>query len=374
MGGSEPAISRLPTVPMIRVLFVTMHRPRRSPGQRFRYEQYLPYLREHGFECDVSHLISETDDRVIYAPGHYFSKFGIFLKSVAIRLRDVIAAGRYDIVFIFREALMVNSGVIEALLARGRARLVFDFDDAIWMQQPIAAKDKLRFLRAGPSKIPGILRHCDMVFAGNAYLADYASRFNDSVHIVPTTLDTSTHTSQPRPAKDRVCIGWNGSFSTVSYFDQITTPLAALKARFGDAIYFKLIGDATYQNPALDLKGQAWREETEVEDTLEFDIGLMPLSDDPWTRGKCGFKALLYMSLQIPPVVSPVGVNSEIVEDGVSGFTATTDQEWVDKIATLVERPDLRAKFGERGRDVVVQRYSLDSQKDRYVQLLSSLV
>ena len=316
----------------MRILFVAMHRPRRSPGQRFRFEQYLDYLRENGVECDLSYLISETDDRVLYAPGGYGKKLGIFLKSIAIRLRDVLAARRYDMVFIYREALMVNTGVIEALLAQTRARLVFDFDDAVWLQPVSDANARLAFLRAGPSKIPGALRRMDMVFAGNAYLADYARQFNDRVEIVPTTLDTRTHAPQPRPEKPRVCIGWNGSPSTVAYFDGLTPALARVRERFGDRIYFKLVGDPRYANPALGVQGQAWREETEVADTLEFDIGLMPLPDDPWTRGKCGFKALLYMALAIPPVIAPIGVNREIVTDGVNGYLASNDDQWVEAI------------------------------------------
>ncbi len=357
----------------MRILFVTMHRPRRSPGQRFRFEQYLPYLEAQGFECDMSYIVSEQDDRILYSPGRYAAKFGMLVKSVFHRLRDVMAARNYDIVFVYREALMINTGIIEWLLAQTRARMVFDFDDAVWIQPVSDANSKLGFLRAGPSKIPGVLKRCDLVFAGNNYLADYARQFNDHVHVIPTTLDTSTHKPGPRPPHQGVCIGWNGSPSTVPYFHALTPALTRVKQRFGDRVYFKLVGDGAYRNPALDLVGQAWKEATEVEDTLEFDLGLMPLPDDPWTRGKCGFKALLYMALAIPPVVSPVAVNAEIVEDGVCGFTAATDDEWVDKIGRLVEDAPLRQTFGQRGREVVVQRYSLDSQKDRYVQLLRSL-
>ena len=357
----------------MRILFVTMHRPRRSPGQRFRFEQYLPYLRDHGFDCDVSYLISEADDRVLYAPHRYAAKFGILLKSIAVRLGDVLSAGRYDVVFVFREALMINTAIIERLLAASRAKVVFDFDDAIWLQGVSDANGKLAFLRRGPSKVPQILRRSDMVFVGNRYLAEYAAAYNDNVHVVPTTLDTTSHAPRPHPPRDRICIGWSGSPSTVAYVDGLTPVLARLKQRFGERLYFKVMGDPRYENPALGVKGLVWREETEVEDTAELDIGLMPLPDDPWTRGKCGFKALLYMSLAIPAVVSPIGVNADIVEDGVNGFTATTDDEWVAKLSALIEDADLRARFGQRGRETVVERFSFDSQKDRYVQLLRSV-
>jgi len=358
---------------MRRVLFVTMHRPKRSPGQRFRFEQYIPYLEQNGYGCDLSYIVSEADDRIIYAPGRYAEKLLIFAKSVVTRLRDVLAARRYDIVFIYREALMVNTGVIEALLAASGARTVFDFDDAIWLQEVSKDNALLGWLRGGPSKIPGVLRRMDLVLAGNDYLADYARQFNDNVHVIPTTLDTDTHAPGPRPSHQGVCIGWNGSFSTVPYFEAITPVLGRVKEQFGDGVYFKLIGDAAYRHPGLGIVGQAWQEKTEVEDTLEFDIGLMPLPDDRWSRGKCGFKALLYMALAIPALASPVGVNSAIIKDGVNGYLPGDEDSWIEKLGRLIVDDDLRAEMGRRGRQTVVERYSLRSQRDRYLALFDSL-
>lgn len=356
-----------------RVLFVTMHRPKRSPGQRFRFEQYIPYLEQNGYVCDMSYIVSEADDRIVYAPGHYAEKLLIFAKSVVTRLKDVLAAQRYDIVFIYREALMINTGVIEALLAATGARTVFDFDDAIWLQGVSKNNTRLAWLRGGTPKLPGILRRMDLVIAGNAYLADYAKQFNDNVTVVPTTLDTDTHAPFPAPPHDGICIGWSGSFSTAPYFDAIAPVLGQLKAQFGDRIYFKMLGDPSYRRPDLGIVGLPWREETEVADTAEFDIGLMPLPDDDWSRGKCGFKALLYMALAIPPVASPVGVNSDIIEDGVNGYLPGGESAWVETLGRLITHPDLREEIGLRGRNTVVERYSLRSQRERYLALFDAL-
>jgi len=289
-------------------------------------------------------------------------------------MKDVVAARRYDIVFIYREALMINSGLVEALLASSGARAILDFDDAIWLQGVSNENVRLAWLRRGPSKVPGILRRMDTVFAGNEYLAAYARRFNPSVHVVPTTLDTDTHAPRTTRPHAGVCIGWSGSPSTAPYFDALAPVLAQVKRTFGDGVYFKVMGDADYRRPELGIIGRPWREDTEVEDTAELDIGLMPLPDDAWSRGKCGFKALLYMSLAIPPVVSPVGVNTTIVEDGVNGYLAADEQEWIAAIGRLVTNPELRTKIGRRGRETVVERYSLQSQRDRYVALFDELV
>jgi glycosyltransferase involved in cell wall biosynthesis len=213
----------------------------------------------------------------------------------------------------------------------------------------------------------------DRVFAGNAYLADYARQFNDDVHIVPTTLDTDTHAPRARPPHAGVCVGWSGSPSTAPYFDRLVSPLSTVKQRFGDGVYFRFIGDETYRRPELGIVGRPWREETEVEDAAELDIGLMPLPDDPWSRGKCGFKALLYMALAIPPVISPVGVNATIVQDGETGYLAADDETWVSALSRLIQDQDLRRDIGRRGRVFVVARFSLQAQRDRYVKLFDEL-
>ena len=350
-----------------------MHRPKRSPGQRFRFEQYIPYLEQNGYICDMSYIVSEADDRIVYAPGHYAAKLAIFAKSVVTRLRDVLAARRYDIVFIYREALMINTGMIEALLAATGARTVFDFDDAIWLQGVSKNNARLSWLRGGASKIPGILRRVDMVFAGNAYLADYARRFHANVHVVPTTLDTDTHAPFARVPHAGVCVGWSGSPSTTPHFDLIVPALAKVKAAFGERVYFKLIGDGSYRRTELNLVGLPWCEATEVADTAEIDVGVMPLPDDDWSRGKCGFKALLYMALAIPAVVSPVGVNTEIVRDGETGYLAKSEDDWLTGLSRLISHPELREKMGRNGRNTVLERYSVRSQRDHYLSLFDQL-
>jgi glycosyltransferase involved in cell wall biosynthesis len=146
-----------------------------------------------------------------------------------------------------------------------------------------------------------------------------------------------------------------------------------VKSAFGEDVYFKLIGDGSYRRPELDLVGIPWCEATEVADTAEIDIGLMPLPDDAWSRGKCGFKALLYMALAIPAVVSPVGVNTEIVEDGENGYCAADEYAWLTALSRLIREPELREKVGRNGRDTVVDRYSVRSQRDRYLSLFDRL-
>lgn len=349
------------------------HRPGRSPSQRFRYEQFLPFLHERGFECDSSWILSEADDARFYRRGHWGGKLRIFLKSAVTRLEDVRRASSYDIVFVQREAFMTGSSWFEERFARSGAKLVFDFDDAIWRFDVSDANRALGWLKK-PGKTARIIAASHCVIAGNAYLADYARRFNPAVHVIPSTVDTDEYRPPPPRDPDVVCIGWSGSATTLRHFELALPALAELRRRFGARVAFRVMGDGVYRNDALGVEGVRWSAATEVQQLARFDVGIMPLPDDEWSKGKCGMKGLQYMALAVPTVMSPVGVNPEIIDDGRNGFLAATTGEWVAKLAALVESAGLRRKLGEAGRRTVVERYSVASQRGRLVDVLRGVL
>ena len=162
--------------------------------------------------------------------------------------------------------------------------------------------------------------------------------------------------------------------TTIQHFDLMIPVLRRLRERYGDAVRFKVIGDGRYRDEELGIQGQAWSEQTEVSDLSDIDIGVMPLPDDEWARGKCGLKGLQYMALEIPTIMSQVGVNTEIIDDGVNGFLAGDEDEWLTKLTSLIESTELRGKLGSAGRETVEQRYSVRSQRERYLSLLTGLV
>lgn len=358
---------------MAKILFIVAHRPGRSPGQRFRFEQYLDYLKANGFEYEFSNLISEKDDSIFYAKGKYLSKFFILLKSILIRIRDVWRAKDYDIVFIYREAVMFGSTLFEKMMAKRGAKIVLDFDDAIWLMDVSDGNKNLQWLKK-PSKTPDIIKQCNLVIVGNRYLAEYSRQFNTNVEIIPTTLITEYYKPNKTRAIDssKICIGWTGSATTLKHLETATPILKKIKEKFPQ-VYFKVISDVTFAIDGLEIHNCKWTKENEVADLEEITIGIMPLPDDKWAMGKCGFKGLQYMAMEIPAVMSPVGVNTEIIEDGINGFLATTEEQWIEKLSMLINEEGLRKKLGENGRKTVVERYSYLSQKDRYIQLLNEL-
>lgn len=359
---------------MPRVLYVAAHRPQRSPSQRFRFEQYQNYLASKGFDFDYSWLISEYDDAVFYQPGNLHTKAAIFLKSYLRRWRDVINVKDYDLIFVQREAFMTGSVFFEKQFCRSGAKVIFDFDDAIWHFDVSEANKKLGWLK-NPSKTSKIIQHVDHVIAGNSYLADYALRYNDQVTIIPTTIDTEYH--KPRADKDfhkkTICIGWTGSLTTVKHFRLAEPVLKRLKDKYGERVSFKVIGDGNYESKELNLKGTPWTLDREVEELQDIDIGIMPLPDDEWAKGKCGFKGLQYMAMEVAPIMSPVGMNTEIVQHGDNGFLADSDDEWFNHLCFLIENPDERERIGLNARQTIIDHYSVESQKDRYLEIFRSL-
>jgi glycosyltransferase involved in cell wall biosynthesis len=357
-----------------RILFLVAHRQGRSPGQRFRFEQYLGFLQENGYHCEVSFLLNEQDDAIFYSKGHYFQKLLIYIKSLGIRRRDVKRSKDFDLVFIYREAIMTGSVRFERKLKRKGANMVLDFDDAIWVLDVSTGNRNLKWLKR-PSKTEDILRMSAMVFVGNRYLAEYASGFNTNVKIIPSTLETDIFKRKlTNQGNERICIGWIGSRTTMKHFCLAVPFLQKLLEKFPGRICVKLISDINYPGKDIDIQFCKWKKDTEAEDLSEIDIGIMPLPDDEWSRGKCGFKGLQYMSLEIPTIMSPVGVNTEIIQDGENGYLASTEAEWIEKLSLLIESPELRDRIGKNGRKTVEEKYSFNAWKGKYLEYFEELL
>ncbi|MGP8216961.1 MAG: glycosyltransferase family 4 protein [Bacteroidia bacterium] len=359
---------------MKKILFITSHRRNRSPGQRFRFEQYYEYLEQNGFKCDVSYIISANDDIYLYRKGKYFKKFIIVLKSIWKRFKDLKRANDYDIIFIYREALLIGSTFFERRFRKTEAKLVFDFDDSVWLYDTSEANKRFEWLK-NPGKTARLIELSDMVFAGNQYLADYALQYNGNVKIVPTTIDTEEYKRDTSVKKeDSICIGWTGSITTIKHFEFAAPILRILKEKYGNRISIKVIGDRNYVHKGLGIQGLPWNKENEIKELSTFDIGIMPLPNDKWSKGKCGLKGLQYMALEIPAIMSPVGVNSDIIQDGVNGFLADTPEEWIDKMSRLIEDKFLREKIGKEARKTVIEKYSKEAQKGNYLKYFNEIL
>ena len=352
---------------MIRVSYLALQAPDLSPSQRYRVEAFLPFLERRGIRVRYEWLLDRDDLRVFYATRGMGPKASIALKAGWRRLASVLHARDVDVFLVQREAFFLGSAWSEGL-ARRRAPIVYDFDDAIWIKTLSEANRRFSWLK-NVDKIPSIVAMAHTVLAGNEYLAAWARTHSRNVHVMPTCVDTDRFRPPPRRDSGTVTIGWSGSVSTVAHLRPLLPVLERVQRRFG-GVRIRVMGDPSFTHAPLGLRGEMWTPERELALLHQMDIGVMPLPEDEWTRGKCGLKGLLAMAVGAAAVMSPVGVNTTIVRHAHDGLLAHTEDEWFEALCRLIEDGELRRRLGERGRARVVTDYSVQRWEGRLAEVL----
>ena len=359
----------------MKILFLIPYPFKEAPSQRFRFEQYLDLLQENGFQVSSQSFWNEQTWRLLYKPGYTFQKIAGFIKGMVRRFAILIRLSTIDFVFIHRECLPIGPPIIEWIIAKIlKKKIIYDFDDAIWLPNTSEENKLVAFLK-WHGKVASICKWSYKISCGNSFLASYALRFNKNVIINPTTVDTvNLHNPLLFPTQKTsisVVIGWTGTQSTLAYLDSIVPILRKLEAKFSGQLRLLIIAN---KDPQLRLKFVdfiPWSKKTEIEDLLRMDIGIMPLNHDIWAKGKCGFKALQYMALEIPALVSPIGVNIEIIDHGINGYFCKTETEWYQYLEKLINDKILRKTMGIAGRNKVTSNYSVLSNSSTFLGLFS---
>lgn len=342
----------------------------KAPSQRFRFEQYINRLESEGNKIEFHPFLSDSTWKSLYKNGSFFKKaFGI-IGSFWRRFILLFYLRKADVIFIHREASMIGPPIFEWIIAKIlRKSYIYDFDDAIWL--PNYSQSNARFHRLKAYwKVKKIAKWAKHVSVGNDFLKEWTEKYNTHVSVISTTIDLkNVHTKKCNHQKDIPVIGWTGTHTTLHYIDPIIPVLQELEKTHN--FIFRVISN---EAPTYSLKSLAfcpWNKETEISDLATFNIGIMPLNETPWSKGKCGFKALQYMALEIAPVVSPVGVNTEIVTDGENGFLCTTPDQWKARLIELLENPSLRQKMGKSAYSKIESGYSVNANYPKYKQLLN---
>lgn len=355
----------------LRVLAMVPYPLDTAPGQRYRIEQWAPYMREAGIDVFFRPFADTHLAGALYRPGQYARKAWLMARAWIRHARAAWMACDFDVVYVHREASLVGPALLERLALRRRPRLVYDFDDAIWLPYVSPSNRYLSYLKM-PGKTRSLCRLATAVTAGNETLAEFARRYNQRVSVVPSTVSLREYRPRrPLLGEPTPVIGWTGSHSSAQYLRLIEGPLRTLAVR--RRFRFRVVGLEDYRIDGLEVECRPWRAKTEVEDLWGMDVGVMPLADDPWTRGKCGMKAIQYMGVGLPVVVSPVGVNRTIVDHGVNGFHATDEAQWIESMGRLLDDPGLRARLGARARLTVETSYSAEVQAPRVAEIIRGL-
>jgi glycosyltransferase involved in cell wall biosynthesis len=342
-----------------RLLALVQKAPNISPGQRFRLEQWAPYLaRDHGIEIEFDAFESPALSRIIYQPGRTARKIQLVLADSMRRWGVRRRIDGYDAVVIYREAMLVGGAWLESALAARGVTVILDFDDAIWTSSGAGRSSVANLVRM-PWKVSRICRLASAVTVGNEYLAAYARRYNDNVFIVRTSIEASRYPQFPMPSDSApFTVVWTGSHSTLPYLESIRGALVELGARVRTRLRVICDVPPAGRFDGVELEFVRWTAAREVEDLAPGHVGIMPLPDNEFTRGKCGLKAIQYMAIGRPAVVSPVGINREIVRDGENGLWATTQREWTAQLERLARDAALRARLGSAARRTAVEGYT----------------
>ena len=352
-----------------KILFIAPYPHNEAPSQRFRFEQYIGYFKENGIEITFAPFLDVKTWKTLYSEGNIAKKaLGLF-RSFVKRFLLLFTLYKYDKIFIHREAAHIGPPFFEFIIAKVlRKKYIYDYDDATWLPNYSETNASFHRLKAY-WKVKYCIKWAYHVTPGNQYLANYAQKYNDKTTIIPTTIDTINHHNLiTNYDAEKLVIGWTGTHTTMHYLDFLVPIIAELEKKF--SFDFLIISN---ENPTYQLKSLKfikWNHATEIQDLAKISIGVMPLEQDIWSEGKCGFKGLQYMALGIPVLMSPVGVNKKILEDKVNGFLVKTPQEWKDCLETLLINKELRKKVGQAGKQTIIDRYSVLANRNVYLNLL----
>ncbi len=356
----------------MKILFIVPYPHGEAPSQRFRFEQYYPALQQADIQYEITPFLDDKTWKILYKPGYKWAKIRGILGGFVRRKLLMFRVRKFDYVFLHREAAPIGPPIFEWFMAKVLGKkIIYDFDDAIWLPNTSDNNKMVAGLK-WHHKVDSICKWAYKVSCGNEYLCDYARQFNSNVVLNPTTIDTEHHHNQIKDQHtDKVVIGWTGTHSTVDYLKGLVPVLQKLEMEFD--FEFRVISNRA---PDFELNSMVyvpWNKDTEITDLLAFNFGVMPLTDDKWAKGKCGFKALQYMSLGMPAVVSPVGVNVKIVTVGVDGFLCNTPTEWEEALRKLIIDENLRVKMGKAAREKIVAQFSVLSNSGNFLSLFCAI-
>ena len=335
---------------MIKVLGLALYGPL-AASTRYRIAQYAPGLATLGIDLQICHLLG--DDYLRWRFGGSAPSLSSMLDSGFSRFADLLRQHDYDLILLYCELFPLMPGWMERALIH--KHYVYDFDDAFYLKYRsgwIGVANPL----LGP-KFDTLMAGATAVTAGNRVLADYARQHNANTYYLPTVVDTARYLPQTNKRGSEVfTVGWIGSPSTALYLSEIVRPLSELGQE--GPVRFIVIGGRAPEVPNVSVVEIEWNEQTELDLINSFDVGVMPLPDDDWVRGKCAFKLIQYMACAVPVSASAIGANIDLVTVEC-GFLASTPQEWTEALRLLRDQKATRVKFGEAGRIRVVQHYSL---------------
>jgi len=342
-----------------------------AASSRYRFYQYIPYLKKIGWDVTVKPLLSNNYVKHLYYQQPL--KLDEIIKGYLNRIYYLLRRNKYNIIWLQQEILPWLPNFIESSFINSDVKLVSDYDDAFFHRYDLHQSKIIRMLFK--NKIDSVMSSSDLILAGNDYLAKRALLNNpaEKIEIFPTVVDTDKYSLNNYTKKNNeFTIGWIGSPGTEKYLTIVSKVLKEVY-KLGN-IKISLIGAKNFSIDGVNLNLIKWNEETEIQEIFKFDVGIMPLIDSPWEKGKCGFKLIQYMACGVPVIGSPVGVNTKIISHGENGFLAKNDDEWTKSLKFFIENSEQKKIMGSVGKRLVEKEYSLKNNIIRLKELFENLI
>ena len=357
----------------MKILFF-LQAPLIASSGRYRVWEYLDNLKQHGIEGDLNFPMSDDEYTHDGKNRSFLEKLNYYVTILVNRLKGVLWAWKYDVIFIQRGLLLPGPMILESLLRMLNTKIIYDFDDALYTE-PSQFKDRknllYRFLFPA-DKIEKLIKISSHVIVASEPLVEYAIQYSKNVTVLSDPINTDRYkVKNYSNSNDKVIIGWIGTPYTAIYLNEIKNALIILSKKHNYKL--KIVGAHNIKFKNVEVQTKDWKFVEEMDDLRSFDIGIMPLSDDEWAKGKTGTKLLQYMGAGLPVVCSPVGVNTKLVKEGENGFLAVTEDEWVEKLERLVLDPALRKQMGNAGRKMVKNEYSVKSNLPKLISILQKV-
>lgn len=342
---------------------------RLGASSRLRMLQYLPSLYRLGVAVDQHPLLSDAYVRELHEGRLYVSRM-LAAHCYVRRVRELWRTDPGDLDWVEGELFPFLPHSIEKAFNRGWRPFVAEYDDALFHRYGLSSNVFVRSILG--KKIDAVMRAAACVIVGNGYLAEHAERAGAArVEIIPTVVDATRYRPVVHQERRRLVIGWIGSPVTQHYLYGVHGALREVCARHGAVL--RLVGaraDISAHLPGIPLECVPWAEQDEADQLSEMDIGIMPLQDGLWERGKCGYKLVQYMACGLPVLASPVGVNSDLVRAGVNGFLPISTDDWIDALSLLLSSVEVRQRFGVAGRSRVENELCVQAQAPKLAQIM----
>lgn len=360
---------------MPRILFLTAY-PIEDASCRYRVHQFIPYLHRAGYQCTISSFATPQLFRALRSTGSLLTKMAHTAFCSLRRVFTVANLSHFDLVVIHREAFPFFAPLVESWIVHRHARVIYSFDDAVYYghTEVSSLTHPLLYRVKHGHGYDEIIRLSRYVIAGNRVLAEHSAELNPNVSVIPTVIDCRRFWPKSISKSEEIAIGWIGSPTTVAYLAAIEPALQEIARRHQTRVKFRFFGCPGYKFNLLRYQAFPFDVDCEPDDVRSIDIGVMPMPDNEWTRGKCAFKAIQYMSSGVPTVASPVGVTTDLVQHNVNGLLAKSQSEWINELDRLISDRQLCKYLSVNARRTVEERYSLDVWGPRFVSLLNEIL